>query len=425
MTPALSLLRSERHARWFFAAVTQSAVGTGAAYVALLVVAYDRLHSAWAISLVLLADFVPAMVLGPLLGAAADRWSRRRCAVIADIVRAVAFVGIALVGSLAATIAFALLAGAGTALFRPAAMAALPSLVREDRSAAATSLYGATSQAGFVAGPAIAALVLLAVGPEELLLANGATFAISAVILARLRFGDPVAADSPATVRSLLAEAREGIGALAGMPLLRLIVAASAIGALLGAVYNVVELPFATDELGSGASGYAALAAAYGIGFVGGSLRGAGGGDAARLKRGFVRGLALLGAGGLAIGVSPAIAPAVAAFAVAGCGNGLAVVHERLLLQSEVAPRLHGRAFAALEWLAAWGFAAGFLLAGVLIAVTDPRGVMLLVAAAEIALAAAAAVVLLRRRDARYDPREAAACAATPGAGARYAEQLT
>jgi hypothetical protein len=413
VTPALALLRSERHARWFFAAVSQSALGTGAAYVALLVVAYDRLHSAWAISLVLLADFVPAMVLGPLLGAAADRWSRRRCAVLADLVRAVAFVGIALAGSLAATIAFALLAGAGTALFRPATMAALPSLVHEDRSAAATSLYGATSQAGFVVGPAIAALVLLAVGPEELLLANAATFAISAVILARLRFGEPVvAADSPATARSLLAEAREGIGALTGMPLLRLIVAASAIGALLGAVFNVVELPFATDELGSGASGYAALAAAYGIGFVGGSLRGAGGGDTPRLKRGFVRGLALLGVGGLAISVSPTIAPAVAAFAVAGCGNGLAVVHERLLLQAEVAPRLHGRAFAAIEWLAAWGFAAGFLLAGVLMALADPRELMLLIAAAEIALAAVAAVALLRWRQPRYDPRETAAYAA-------------
>ena len=416
VTPALSLLRSERRARWFFAALAQSALGTGAGYVALLVVAYDRLHSPWAISLVLLADFAPAMVLGPLFGAATDRWSRRRCAIVGDAVRAVAFVGVALAGSLEATIAFALLAGTGTALFRPAAMAALPSLVPEERSAAATSIYGATGQAGFVVGPAIAALALLAVGPEELLLVNGATFAISAAILARLRFGEPVAAaESPATVRSLLAEAREGIAALAGAPLLRLIVAASAIGALLGAVYNVVELPFATDELGSDAAGYAALAAAYGLGFVGGSLRGSAGGDAARLKRGFVRGLALLGAGGLAIGVSPAIGPAVAAFAVAGCGNGLAVVHERLLLQSEVAPRLHGRAFAAVEWLAAWGFAAGFLLAGVLTALTGPRELMLLIAAAEIALAAVAAATLLRRRAAGYEPRETAApAAATP-----------
>jgi hypothetical protein len=40
--------RSERRARWFFAAHLQNALGTGAGYVALLVLAYDRIGSAWA-----------------------------------------------------------------------------------------------------------------------------------------------------------------------------------------------------------------------------------------------------------------------------------------------------------------------------------------------------------------------------------------
>src|SRR4051794_11129215 len=99
VSEAFALLSSERRARVFFAALAQSSLGTGAACVALLVVAYERFHSPWAISLVLLADFLPAMFGGPMLGAAVDRWSRRRCAVLADIVRAFAFLGIALVGS--------------------------------------------------------------------------------------------------------------------------------------------------------------------------------------------------------------------------------------------------------------------------------------------------------------------------------------
>src|SRR4051795_11979095 len=143
MAEALALLRTERRARLFFAAVAQSSLGTGAAYVGLLVLAYHRFHSPWAISLVLLADFLPAMFLAPILGAAADRWSRRTCVVLADVVRALAFLGIALAGSFEATVALALAAGVGTALFKPAALAGLPSLVSEERSAAATSLYGA------------------------------------------------------------------------------------------------------------------------------------------------------------------------------------------------------------------------------------------------------------------------------------------
>ena len=91
--------------------------------MALLLVAYDRWRSPWAISLVLLADLMPAMLLGPVFGAVADRWSRRLCAVIADVVRAGAFVGIAVIDGFAATSLFALVAGAGTALFTPATLA--------------------------------------------------------------------------------------------------------------------------------------------------------------------------------------------------------------------------------------------------------------------------------------------------------------
>src|SRR6185295_10855309 len=66
--PAMKVLVTEQTARWFFAAHLQSALGTGAAYVALLVLAYDRLGSACGATAVLLADLAPAMLLGPLLG---------------------------------------------------------------------------------------------------------------------------------------------------------------------------------------------------------------------------------------------------------------------------------------------------------------------------------------------------------------------
>ena len=99
----------------YYAVLAQSALGNGAAYIALLVVAYERFNSAWAISLILLADFVPAMLFGPIFGAAADRWSRRNCLIVSDVVRGVAFLGIALVDSFAATVALACSPGPGPA----------------------------------------------------------------------------------------------------------------------------------------------------------------------------------------------------------------------------------------------------------------------------------------------------------------------
>src|SRR3954447_23941672 len=193
------LLRHEPRARVFLLAYLQSSLGTGAGYVALIVVAYARFHSPWAITLILLADFLPSMVLGPIAGAMADRFSRRSCAVAADVIRAVAFIGLGLVGSFSATLALAVLAGFGTALFSPSILAALPSLVRKERLSAATSLYGGVTTIGRTLGPLLAAIALPLLGADVVMIANGAPFAISAAVLALIGFGERLPADEQAS----------------------------------------------------------------------------------------------------------------------------------------------------------------------------------------------------------------------------------
>jgi MFS family permease len=380
MRRARELLRNEPQARLFFGALTQSALGTGAAQIGLLVLAYQRFHSPWAISLVLLADFAPAMVLGPLLGAAADRWSRRWCAVSADVIRGAAFVGIAAVHSFEATLALALLAGMGTALFRPAALAGLPSLVAPERMASATSLYGAITDFGYTVGPGIAAIALVAIDPEGLMLINGVTFVISALVLVRIPLGGSTEREGeqrPRPYTALFREAREGLRAALGMPAMRTVIATSAGAMFWGGVFNVVELPFVTSDLGSSASGYSALVAVFGFGFVFGSLQGSAGGGPSILKRRYLQGLCLMGVGGVAAGIAPSLVAAAFGFGLAGFGNGLLVVHERLLFQSEVEGGLQGRVFAVSDTLASWGFALAFISGGVMAAAMGARAIVL------------------------------------------------
>ena len=403
MRAAVELLKAEQRARAFFAVLTQSSLGTGAGYVALLIIAYERFHSPWAISLVLLADFLPPMFLGPLFGAAADRWSRRRCAIVADVVRAVAFIGIGLVDGFVATLAFALLAGGGTALFRPAALAALPSLVARERSAAATSLYGAITDVGFTLGPALAAVALAVMSPGWLLVANGLTFAVSAVVLARIPFGDaaPRPTEESAASSSLIAEARDGMRALAEMRGMAIILWISGAAMLAGGIFNVIELPFADDDLDAGGTGYSILVAGFGLGFLAGSLRGSSGGSSRKLKRRFIEGLILTGAGDLAIAMSPGLLLALAAFALSGFGNGAFVAHQRLLIQAEVPEALHGRAFAISDTLTSWGFAVAIVAGGVLLTFASPRELFFLTGGWELLLALVAAVALRRHWVAR------------------------
>src|SRR3954467_6614260 len=384
----LSGLRGERRARAFLLTYLQSSLGTGAAAVALFVLAYDRELSPWSITLVLLAYDLPPGLLGPFVGALVDRVSRRWCVIAADLIRVGAFAGIAVVDSLAATVAFAFVAGAATALYRPAALAALPSLVPEERLPVVTSLYGSLTDVGRTAGPALAAIGFPLIGGEGIMLVNAATFAISAVALSTLSFGQRVAPEDGADgERSFVREVREGIAVANSSPLVRAVVIASSGVILFASMLNVAELPLAHD-LGAGASAFALLLTAQGIGVVAGSLSGARTGGPREYKGRYTLGIAAVAAGLVAMSVLPWYGAVLVAFVGFGVGNGLVVVHERLIFQLAIPQRLMGRAFAPLDALGAWGFVTAYLVAGATVTALGARG------AVGIAAGGAAAVVL-------------------------------
>ena len=359
MHPVVSLWKTERRARWFFVAHLQGSLGAGAGYIALLVLAYDRIGSAWGATAVLLADVLPAMLLGPVLGGVIDRTSRLGVAIVADVIRAVAFAGLVLVDGVAAMVAFALLAGLGTACFRPATYALLPCLVERSRLAAANGLYNAVRETGFLLGPVLAAALLAVASPAAVLGVNAVTFGLSALLLARLRGrvrragaagrGDDGA---PAGLRAVLAER--------GVPLL---MATSGLVTLAAATMNVAELVLAHDDLRAGATGFALLVCAYGFGLVGGALY-AGRDGNLRRRRAFA--LALLAVGMLACALAPALWVALLTFVVTGTANGLFTTSNRLLLQRTIPERVHGRAFGLVDSLDSWGFALAVLAGGAL-----------------------------------------------------------
>jgi MFS family permease len=379
MSPFLDLLRARR-ARAFFLAHAQSSLGTGAGYAALVVVAYERVESPWAIALVLLADFLPAMALGALLGAAADRWPRGRCAAAGDALRAAAFLLLPWVDGLGATVGLALLAGVGAGLFGPAALAGLPGVVGRERLHAGTSLYGALADLGHVAGPALAAPVLLLAGPGPLLLLNGASFAVSAlVVLGALGGGRP--APSGASRPSLGREALDGLRAARQREGVTILLVSSGAVVLFAGMVNVGELLLATRELGAGSYGFSLLVAASGLGVAAGSLLGARGGPPDALRGRYLAGLLVVGVGVAACGLAPSLPLALVAFAVAGAGNGLVLVHERLLLQEAGGDDLAGRLFGLRETVTAWALAVAFLGGGALASLVGTRGLFLVAGA--------------------------------------------
>lgn len=393
MKPTFELLRTERRARRFFAAYAQSALGNGAGYVALVVLAYQRWHSPWAITLVLMADFVPAMIFGPVFGALADRWSRRYIALAADLMRAAAFIAVGLVGGIWATVALALVAGTGAGLFTPAILAALPSLVDKRRLAAATSLYGGLTDAGRMIGPAGAALAMTLTSAKAVVIANGVTFLVSGVVLALTRFGAAPSEAPDAARTGILRQAREGVRAVARMRGVTTLVLASSGVILFGAMMNVAELLLA-KSLHAGAAGYSVLVAIFGAGFVAGSLSGARGGPLPQLKRSYLLGILLIGAG-LVVAAVPSFVVAALGLAMAGLGNGITLVNERLICQRVIPDGVLGRAFAVFDTAGSWAFAVAFVGAGAVLSLTGTR-VLFIAAGVGSALIWAASRVALR-----------------------------
>ena len=234
MVPIVDLFRQEPRARVFFGVLAQSSLGTGAGYIALLLIAYERFDSPWAIRLVLLADLLPAMLLGPVFGAAADRWSRRwlRGASRTSSARWRSS-GIALVDGFVATVALALLAGVGTGLFTPAALAALPSLVAEKRLPAATSAVRRDRRPRLHRRARARRVVLIFAAPETIAARQRDHLRrLGARARRRCASARRPARDAEAEPPgSLLREARDGLRASAGMAGVRIVLVASA-GAL-------------------------------------------------------------------------------------------------------------------------------------------------------------------------------------------------
>ena len=364
------MLRSalaDASSRRFFAAHAQSCLGSGLAYVALPLLAYDRFGSAWAVVAVLLPDLLPAVVLGPVIGALVDRWGWRPCAMLGDAIRCLAFLLLLFGDGIGLMIGGAALAGVGTALFGPAALAGLPQLAPGDRRPAAMGVFGALDDLGLTLGPALAALLLFVLPTDGLLALNAVSFGVSGLLIASIR--TPRAADAwlPERGPSVWAEARAGVRELAGRPEVRALLGSSTAAVLCIGMTNVGEVILAREVLGTGGSGLAVLMTAGGIGTVAGSL-------AARFKvawewrRAYQVGLGCMAFDLLACATLPSFWLLLPVFVIGGFGNGFALVHDRLLLSHAAPESMHGRLFALQKACTSLGFAVSFLSAGAMIA---------------------------------------------------------
>lgn len=188
----ISPLRSSRDFRLIFASGMITYLGSMVTYVAIPFQVAQLTGSFIAVGLIGLAELVPLIVFGLYGGALADVVDRR-IMVIATEVALGLLIAVLLINSLAATpqvwvlYFVAMLMAAVDGLQRPSLEAMIPRVVAHDQLAAASALTSLRWQVGSILGPAIGGLLLSVGGAAAAYGVDVVTFAMSILLLWRLR----------------------------------------------------------------------------------------------------------------------------------------------------------------------------------------------------------------------------------------------
>ena len=170
--------------RRLWAAHLLSVAGDQLARVALTVLVFDRTRSAGLAALTYALTYLPDLVGGAALAHLADRFDRRAVLVGTDLLRAVLVAAMAVpVLPLAVRILLLVAVQLAAVPFQSARSAVLPGILDGDRLTVGIGLMQTTYQAGLAVGFGAGAAVVAGLGPSGALLADAATFALSAALI--------------------------------------------------------------------------------------------------------------------------------------------------------------------------------------------------------------------------------------------------
>jgi dTMP kinase len=344
-------------------AQTVSSFGDWVGFVAVTALVASK-GGGYAVAGVMVARLLPAILFGPLAGALVDRFDRKTLMIGSDIARGALYVAMPFLGPLWAIYLISFVIECFSLLWTPSRDASLPNLVPRRQLGNATSLglvttYGTLPLGGlvfaFLSGGSDL-LPWLQDNPTSLALwLEGATFAVSASLVSRIRITSP----APAKVGKFELS-RVGRDIVDGLKFLRESTLASAmtlgIVSAFSAVGAVLALgPIFARTLGAGNPGWGILVTSFGIGM------GIGMASSNKVvefvEREFVFVWSIIAAAAMlfVLALIPGIELAAVMTVVLGAFCGSAWVSGYVLLQENVTDEFRGRTFGSLTVLSRLG----------------------------------------------------------------------
>lgn len=236
----------------------------------LVVAELDR-SPVW-LGIVGLSQALPTIVLSVPAGLLADRFEHRMLLVIGQSLSTLNYLALALLVvtglvNIWIVIGWAILIGALSAISNPAQQAILPRLIEMRAMASAVAFNSAIWNSMRIVGPAVAGVLIAAIGVGQAFFVAGAGFAVSTLLIATLRLA-PMPVRSAGGDNSLLS----GLRYIFAHRLFMAVVGLSFFSSLFGMSYQFLMPIFANEVLAVGSTGYGTMAAFAGVGGLLGTL---------------------------------------------------------------------------------------------------------------------------------------------------------
>ena len=359
--------------RTLLALVFMNSVAEFAAWIAVLVVAFDEGGSSVA-GLAVLVQLLPAALFAPVIAAAGDRFPRHRVVTAAFTVEAATAGGLAVALLADAPFAAVLALAAAFTLSTVATPATVASLlVHHARTPTQLVKWNVAQSSvragGSVSGPLLTALALAVAEPAAVFAGLGICCAAAAV-LAGLRLPPDDRLPATLSIADVLRDAGEGVDYVARQREPRRIVVFVGANAMLIGAVDLILVAVALDQLRRGGSVVALLSVAFAAGtFLAAAL-------ASRFLGWSLSRLITIGAAFstlplLAFGETSMLVGVLALKALLGIGSGLVDIGTQTLLQRSCTETMTSRAHGALDSTALIAEAAGAAVTGRLIEQRD------------------------------------------------------
>jgi MFS family permease len=276
MSPRLTLLRALRHRNYriFMGGQLISLIGTWMQTVAESWLVYRLTGSALLLGLAGFANRIPIFLLSPIGGAIADRYNRHRIVIATQVASmilaaALAFLTLTHLVRIWHLMAIAALLGVVNAFDIPGRQSFVVELVAREDLQNAIALNSSMFNGARILGPAIAGVLVAAVGEGWCFFANAVSYIAVIVGLLLMRVPRTPAVARPA---SAVAHVLEGFRFVSRSRAILALLLLLGLVSLMGTPYSVLMPIIADQTFHSGARGLGILMGASGVGALLGAL---------------------------------------------------------------------------------------------------------------------------------------------------------